>query len=242
MITRLRARVTFANLVSFIALFVALGGTSYGLATGSIDSREIQNSSVRSRDIRNNDLRSRDVRNFSLLERDFKPGELPAGPRGATGATGATGPRGATGATGATGAAFPTGNLPSGRTMKGVYSLGGEGTDRAVAHISFPVQLASAPDVRMTRVDPNEPGNPSTALCPGSATNPLAAAGFLCIYEAQRFGTGTSVPGLCDAAGNTCTNTGGTSISSRWGTYIQFTPTVDNNNYGSNGTWAVTAP
>jgi hypothetical protein len=239
MIGRLRARLTFANAVSCIALFVALGGTSYGLATGAISSREIENNAVRSKDIRNNGIRSRDIRNFSLLGKDFKPGELPAGPQGAAGPTGATGPRGATGATGA---AFPTGNLPSGRTMKGVYSLSGEGTDRSVAEISFPVQLASAPNVAMTRVDPTEPGNPSTTNCPGSATNPLAAPGFLCIYEANRFGTGNSVPGLCDADGNTCNNTGGTGISTRWGTYIEFTPAVDNNNYGSNGTWAVTAP
>ena len=235
MLSRLLARASFANLVSLIALFVALGGTSYGLATGSIGSREIENGSVRSTDLRNNDVRSGDVRNFSLLEKDFKPGQLPAGPRGATGATGPQGPAGATGA------AFPTGNLPSGRTMTGVYSLGGDGIDRAVAHISFPVPLASAPSVAMTRVDPFEPGNPSTTNCPGSATNPLAAPGFLCIYEASRFGTGTSVPGLCDAAGNTCSNTGA-GISRRWGMFIQFTPVADNNNYGSNGTWAVTAP
>jgi hypothetical protein len=239
MLSRLRARLSFANLVSLIALFVALGGTSYGLATGSIGSREIENNSVRSKDIRANEVRSGDVRNFSLLERDFKTGELPAGPRGATGATG---PQGATGPTGATGAAFPTGNLPSGRTMKGVYSLGGRGIDRGVAHISFPVQLAAAPSVAMTRLDPLEPGNPSTALCPGSATNPLAAPGFLCIYEANRFGTGSGVPGLCDPAGAICSNTGGAGISRRWGVYIEFTPAVDNGNFGSNGTWAVTAP
>jgi len=81
-----------------IAVFVALGGTSYGIATGSIDSREIKNNTVRSKDVRNNELRSRDVRNSSLLAVDFKPGELPAGRqgergvRGGTGATGATGP------------------------------------------------------------------------------------------------------------------------------------------------------
>ncbi len=81
--------------VALLALFVALGGTSYAAATGSIDSREIKNNTVRSKDIRDNQVRSRDVRNFSLLEKDFKVGQLPAGPtgpRGATGPTGAPGP------------------------------------------------------------------------------------------------------------------------------------------------------
>jgi len=83
--------------ISLIALFVAMGGTSYGLARNSIDSREIRNNDVRSSDIRNNDVRSKDVRNGSLLSKDFKAGQLPAGPRGATGPGGPAGPRGLTG-------------------------------------------------------------------------------------------------------------------------------------------------
>jgi hypothetical protein len=58
--------------VASIALFVALGGVSYGLATGSIDSREIKNNTVRSKDVRNNNLRGRDVRNNSITGRDVR--------------------------------------------------------------------------------------------------------------------------------------------------------------------------
>ena len=91
MLAQLRSSLTYANVMATVALFVALGGTSYAVATGSIDSREIKNDTVRSKDVRNNDIRSRDVRNRSLLAKDFKANELPAGPSGATGATGATG-------------------------------------------------------------------------------------------------------------------------------------------------------
>ena len=91
MLAQLRSSLTYANVMATVAIFVALGGTSYAVATGSIDSREIKNSTVRSKDLRNNDIRSKDVRNRSLLARDFKADELPAGPSGATGATGATG-------------------------------------------------------------------------------------------------------------------------------------------------------
>jgi hypothetical protein len=73
-------RPTPAMSVALLALFVALGGTSYAVATGSIASRELKNNSVRSRDLRNNDVRSKDVRDGSLLAKDFKTGELPAGP------------------------------------------------------------------------------------------------------------------------------------------------------------------
>jgi hypothetical protein len=83
--------------VAILALFIALGGTSYGVATGSIDSREIKNNTVRSKDVRNNTIRSKDVRNHTLRRRDFRPGVLVPGPRGATGATGAAGRNGTNG-------------------------------------------------------------------------------------------------------------------------------------------------
>jgi len=71
-----------------IAVFVALGGTSYAIATGSIGSREIKNNSVGTKDLRNNGVRGRDVRNGSLLAADFKAGQLPAGERGLQGLPG----------------------------------------------------------------------------------------------------------------------------------------------------------
>ena len=61
-----------ALVIACVALFVSLGGVSYGLATGSVDSREIKNNSVRSADIRNNDLRSKDVRNNTLRTFDIR--------------------------------------------------------------------------------------------------------------------------------------------------------------------------
>src|SRR5215210_2107253 len=50
-----------AMVIAGIALFVSLGGVSYGLATGAIDSREIKNNSIRSRDVRNGTLTGRDM-------------------------------------------------------------------------------------------------------------------------------------------------------------------------------------
>jgi hypothetical protein len=59
-------RPTPAMAVALIALFVSLGGVSYGVATGSIDSREIKNNTVRSRDLRNHEVRGRDIRNSTV--------------------------------------------------------------------------------------------------------------------------------------------------------------------------------
>lgn len=57
--------------LSIIALFVALGGTGYAAATGSIDSREIKNNTVQGKDIRNSTIRGGDVRNNSLTGSDI---------------------------------------------------------------------------------------------------------------------------------------------------------------------------
>jgi hypothetical protein len=68
----LRRRPSPALIISVIALFVALGGVSYGFATGSIDSREIKNNDIRTRDLRNNDIRTRDLRNNEVRGRDIR--------------------------------------------------------------------------------------------------------------------------------------------------------------------------
>ena len=61
-----------ALVIAMIALFAALGGTSYGLARNSIDSREIKNNDVRSKDLRNNDVRSGDIRAGAVQSSDLK--------------------------------------------------------------------------------------------------------------------------------------------------------------------------
>jgi hypothetical protein len=49
-----------------IAVFISLGGVSYAVSTGSIDSREIKNNAVRSRDIRNHTVVGKDVKKDGL--------------------------------------------------------------------------------------------------------------------------------------------------------------------------------
>lgn len=55
-----------AMVVACIALFVAMGGVSYGLATGSISSREIRNNTIRGKDVRNKSLTGKDVKRDSI--------------------------------------------------------------------------------------------------------------------------------------------------------------------------------
>jgi hypothetical protein len=70
----LRKRPSPSMVVALIALFVSLGGVSYGVATGSIDSRELKNNTVRSGDLRNNDVRGKDLRNNGVTGADVLAG------------------------------------------------------------------------------------------------------------------------------------------------------------------------
>ncbi len=97
-----------AMVVALIALFVAIGGTSY--AVSQITGKDVKNNSLTGKDIKNikggdvknNSLTGKDIKKLkggdvtdgSLLAKDFKANELPAGAAGAAGVIGATGPRG----------------------------------------------------------------------------------------------------------------------------------------------------
>src|ERR687887_2920268 len=81
------------NLVAYVALLLALSGTSYAAVTKLLPA---------------NSVGTRQVINGSLLKKDFKSGQLPRGargPRGFAGAAGATGPAGPAGPAGAAGPA-----------------------------------------------------------------------------------------------------------------------------------------
>jgi hypothetical protein len=98
MLTRLSPHLSYANVMATIAVFVALGGSSY--AALRITGKQVRNGSLTSADIRNSSLTTSDVRNRSLLARDFKSGQLPRGPQGRQGPQGQQGPQGAPGAGG----------------------------------------------------------------------------------------------------------------------------------------------
>jgi Collagen triple helix repeat (20 copies) len=82
------------HFVAYLALFVALGGTSFAAANALVP---------------RNSVGTAQVINRSLLKKDFKAGQLPRGARGPAGARGAAGPAGPTGPAGAAGPAGPAG-------------------------------------------------------------------------------------------------------------------------------------
>ena len=100
MLHSLCRRINYANVVATLALFAALGGTSY--AALRVTGKNVKNSSLTGVDVKNSSLTTSDVKDRSLLSKDFKAGQLPAGAKGDKGDTGAAGAAGAPGVTNVT--------------------------------------------------------------------------------------------------------------------------------------------
>ena len=97
---RLRDRLTYANVTASLALFLALGGTSYALTLprNSVGSKQIRTKAVGTSELRTGAVRSRDVRDRTLQLNDLSLGARSA-LRGTSGPQGPPGPPGSGGTT-----------------------------------------------------------------------------------------------------------------------------------------------
>ena len=188
----MRPHLSYANVMSSIAVFAALGGVGYAAL-----------------ELPRNSVTTREVKNRSLLAKDFKRGQLP---RGATGPQGAQGPAGPKGDPGAAGPAGPTGpagatgsrgvsayeTIPSGTTIVGMAHLDyAEAANSATDFIiSVPLGGVAPSDLTDANVNFADNGtfNAKTtdedATCTGSFNAPSAPAGKVCLYlDAVESGT-----------------------------------------------------
>ena len=132
----MRQHLSYANVMATVAVFIALGGSSYAaikvtgknVQDGSLTGADIKNSTLGGPDIRARAIKSTDVANGSLLQRDFAAGQLPAGAQGPKGDTGATGPQGQQGIQGLPGT---LGNVVVRRVLVDVPANGTSGNSVA---------------------------------------------------------------------------------------------------------------
>jgi Collagen triple helix repeat (20 copies) len=150
----------------------------------------------------------------------------PAGPAGPTGATGAQGAQGIQGIQGPAGP-FPD-SLPAGKTLRGNYATATGGTPFIMfAGIEFGFRLADPLTARFIPV-----GGIPPAQCPGTANNPQAAAGNLCVYERESLGVGGK--GVCNPENAGCT----IGVTSREGAAVYGYPSAASAWFF--GSWAAT--
>ena len=84
MAARIRLRLSYANVVATLALFLALGGTSFAalsltgddIVDGTIGSRDVANNSLRGIDIENESIRGAEIRDRTLTASDIARGSI----------------------------------------------------------------------------------------------------------------------------------------------------------------------
>jgi hypothetical protein len=203
-----RPRLSYANVVSTLALFLALGGVSYAAATlpaKSVGPRELKDRAVTPPKVAKSTIKR------FRGQHGPRGATGPAGAAGAAGATGAAGaggptgaagptgpagaagPTGATGVTGATGATGPAGRsaltpLQTGETVRGVWGFNETAAtvgEFFSSYVSLPIYAPVNIDSAHVSID----GLAETAdECTGSYANPTAPAGYVCLYPRQTAG------------------------------------------------------
>jgi hypothetical protein len=91
----LRSRLTYANVMATVAVFIALGGASYAalkLPKNSVGSKQLKPGAVKPGDLAKNSVSSPKVANGSLHREDLAADALPVGPAGPSGEPGIPGP------------------------------------------------------------------------------------------------------------------------------------------------------
>jgi hypothetical protein len=203
------------NTLALLALFLALGGTSYAAAT------LISGSQIKPHTIAKNRLTNKAIKQLKGNR----------GPRGLQGPAGAQGPQGIQGIQGVQGPPGPyPDQMPAGRTARGTYAAYGD-AGIVMSSISFAFKLSAAPVSHVVPV-----GGPAPAECPGTVTDPQATPGNLCVYEGDRANI-TSVV-TCDTQQGGCGPPGTTNPE---GAGVVGYETASGAAYII-GSWAVTAP
>jgi hypothetical protein len=167
------------NAVGYVALFAALGGTSYAavrLAPGSVTNRALATGSVSHAKLAADSVSSANILNGSLKRGDFNAGTLKAlvknGSTGANGASGANGGRG----TGVMGPAGPAGPAGANGSASIIVRARGTGTVSAPHGASTSVPIGSATWTQATGEMDLITGSATFAIpssCTGSFGNSL---------------------------------------------------------------------
>lgn len=198
-----------AHILASIALFASFGGSSFAAGKYLVTGRDIQNSTVTGADLRDGSVQESDL---SPLVQDKLDGTLcEAGSDACDGDTG------------------PAGTIPSGETVRGVF--GGRMMPSQNAYVQWSVSLPGiAPDALtddMVNAAPSALARDADEECTGSAKNPTAPKGKVCLYLVYADGYATELRGY----GHT-----------KYGFVVDALIGPRNGPAGVYGTWAYTAP
>lgn len=211
---RLSGKLTYANVVGTLALFLVLaGGTAFAatqmLPKNSVGSGQLKKGAVTP----------------SKLSKSAQSKLV--GPRGAQGSQGTQGPRGIPGEAGQNLTAETT--LPSGKTETGIFAAAGSGAPGFLVGTATFVQPIPA-RFDATHVIQLVAGEASAPHCPGVGR---ADPGYFCVYPTEELHTTSDGPP--EDPGD------GLAGAGKDGAQFFFT-IIGSGGSAAYGTWAVTAP
>jgi hypothetical protein len=243
MLRRLRPRLTYANVVSSICLFLLLGGgaafAARQLAKSSVGTKQLKKSAVTGEKVKDGSLTGADLADGSVSGTDVADGSVAAVDL----APGTIPPPDAPGTP-------PGGTIPVGTTLRGIVSPIRDdayvGADKIGQGVSFGgYQLPARPTVNVVL-----PGGPSPAACPGTAEAPDATSGNLCVYvRYTQPATGNvvvfdptreSTDGVQVPVGGGSLSVFGDGKASRMGFTLRWDPATNSNVSQLQGSWAAT--
>ncbi len=172
---RIRGKLTFANVVACLALFIALGGVGWAatqLPKNSVGPKQLRKGAVTPAKL------SSAARSTLTGPQGPRGAAGPAGPKGAQGDRGAKGEQGIQGVPGSLST-----NLARDLTLRGTFDIdqrANAALEEIGSAISFGDQLAATPDFLIV-----PKGSAGDNDCPGSVNEPRAAAGWLCLYTRE---------------------------------------------------------
>ncbi len=220
----LRGRLTYANVIATVALFVAIGGTSY--AVSHLSGKQIRKHSIPGNRVKNN----------ALGRAQIKESKLGPVPNAALAANAAR-----------LGGQDPIAflrygtSVPSGETITGAFNVYGLEEDTAGNPAGFDFRVVGFPvpaperladeQVNFSPADPAKTGDEDPA-CSGSLDNPTAPPGKVCLYPLHLIAAPNSAAGYA---------LGG----SRYGFAVQASAgalTPSSATLQVDGVWAYTAP
>jgi hypothetical protein len=229
----LRGRLTYANVVATICLFIVLGGGAY--AATQLPANSVGTKQIKDRAVTGEKLSRSVLREIAKVIKRYGPRPPyaigPAGPQGPRGATGPQGPAGKNAAFGEV--------IPSGTTVFGAWNIF-DPFDPPGVPVQETVALPGRTPEPLTdskvNFGPESEGiaGDSDENCTGSAVSPTAPPGKVCVYSNY----GQTSP---HALEGTALRIGGPSEPVSLVAFSIKTGTAENNGLAG-GTWAYTAP
>jgi hypothetical protein len=234
---RLRPRLTYANVISTLCLFLLIGGSAYAaskVGKNSVGTKQIKNGAVTAAKLKRNSVSTAKLQDNSVstakLQADAVTGaKVQDGSlSGADIANGSISPSNLSGPS----PTAPGDPLPSGRTETGAWAiLDGLSTAPATTGIGlpFPAPVALSDATVNFEANTNGIASDDDPVCTGTSQTPTAPRGKVCIYIAVGQ---TNVGALS-----------GKAVGSPGPSSVGFVVTSTTSGTGqAQGTWAYTAP